>query len=227
MGWGPIGLEYELSWADVTVIIDTISFSTAVDIATSRGAAVYPFLWTHEEAAKFAQEIGAELALGFSPEKYSLSPRSLLSIPAGTRLVLPSPNGSALSSATGACTTLTGCFRNATSVGKAAGDLGRRILVIAAGEKWPDSSLRPALEDYLAAGAIISSLGGEKSAEALTAEAAFQASRKNLPGLIRTSFSGYELTAKGRAADLDLACELDISTAAPILVEGAFVDRNT
>ena len=52
MGWGLPGLEYELPWADVIVIVDSISFSTAVDIATSRGAYVYPFRYSLEEAGQ-------------------------------------------------------------------------------------------------------------------------------------------------------------------------------
>ncbi len=48
------------------------------------------------------------------------------------------------------------------------------ISVIAAGEKWPDGSLRPALEDLLGAGAILSRLEGNLSGDAQAAVAAFE-----------------------------------------------------
>ncbi len=55
---------------------------------------------------EFAEQVGAVL-----PGKYSLSPCSFLSIPAGTRVLLPSPNGSALSAATGDAPTFAGRLR--------------------------------------------------------------------------------------------------------------------
>ncbi|MDP7133332.1 MAG: hypothetical protein QF437_22750, partial [Planctomycetota bacterium] len=54
---------------------------------------------------------------------------------------------------------------------------GRKIGVVPAGERWPDYSLRPALEDILGAGAILSCLGGIKTAEAQTAVEMFEAAR--------------------------------------------------
>ena len=84
---------------------------------------------------------------------YSLSPHSLLAIPPGTRLVLPSPNGSTLSLTTGATPTFAGCLRNARAVAEAAHRIGPRVAVIAAGERWrDDGSLRPCFEDQAGAG---------------------------------------------------------------------------
>ncbi|MEO1146213.1 MAG: hypothetical protein AAFY26_11535 [Cyanobacteria bacterium J06638_22] len=93
--------------------------------------------------------MAAELATKQGTGKYSLSPASLLSIPQGTRLVLPSPNGSTLSLATGATLTIVGCLRNARAVASAARRYGSKITVIPAGERWSDRSLRPALEDWM------------------------------------------------------------------------------
>jgi 2-phosphosulfolactate phosphatase len=52
--------------------------------------------------------------------QYSLSPQSLASIPKGTRLVLPSPNGATLTLATEKTPTLAGCLRNYRAVALAA-----------------------------------------------------------------------------------------------------------
>src|SRR5262249_55529293 len=78
-------------------IVDVLSFSTAVDVAVSRGAIVFPFSFVEELGVRFAAErVGALLARPrrSAGAKYRLSPVSLLSIPAGTKLVLPSLNRS-------------------------------------------------------------------------------------------------------------------------------------
>lgn len=136
-----------------------LSFSTCVDVAVGQGGQVYPFHAADDGAAAFAETHGAMLASRNRRAGFSLSPASLLALPAGARLVLPSPNGSALSLATGRVPTFAGCLRNATAVAAAAQHYGRRITVIAAGERWPDGSLRFALEDLLGAGAIVRHLG--------------------------------------------------------------------
>jgi len=80
---------------DAVVIVDVFSFSTAVDIALSRGASVLPYRWKDGSASRFARDHGALLAESRTVGgPYSLSPDSLLSVPPGTRLVIPSPNGS-------------------------------------------------------------------------------------------------------------------------------------
>jgi 2-phosphosulfolactate phosphatase len=118
--WGEKGILQLAPISDVVVIIDVLSFSTCIDIANSRGAIVFPYQWKDESAQTFAQSIGAELADKRGGSRYSLSPASLLSIGQGTRLVLPSPNGSSLSLATAATPTLTGCLRNCRAVALAA-----------------------------------------------------------------------------------------------------------
>ena len=139
------------------VIVDVLSFSTAVDVATSRGVIVHPFAHGDRAAAQaFADSIGALCAVRRDEAGPSLAPASLRGLRAGTRLVLPSPNGSRLSLSGGDCPTFAGCLRNAQAVADAAARAadGAGIMVVAAGERWPDGALRPAIEDWLGAGCI-------------------------------------------------------------------------
>jgi 2-phosphosulfolactate phosphatase len=221
--WGEGGVAALAAISDVVIIVDVLSFSTCVAIAVQRGAMVFPYRGRHEGAADFAGSANAELAgRRGSGAPYSLSPASLLALPAGFRLVLPSPNGATLSLATGTTLTLAGCLRNYRAVARAAEQLGRRIAVIPAGERWPDGSLRPAIEDWLGAGAIVSELRGELSPEARAARAAFEAVALDLEGAIRRSGSGKELIATGYERDVALAAEANASDAVPVLVDGAY-----
>lgn len=219
--WGLPGVTALAPISDAIIIVDVLSFSTCVDIATGRGATVYPFASRDTSAEAYAAQLNAWLR---DPDgNLYLSPHKLLTIPAGTRLVLPSPNGSTLSTHTGDTPAFAGCLRNATAVAKAAQSLGRTISVIPAGERWrTDGTLRPALEDWLGAGAIIHALSGDKSPEAQAAEAAFRLHLSSLGDVLGRIGSGIELIEKGMAANVALAAEYDISTTAPRLREGAY-----
>lgn len=222
--WGLAGLQALAPESDVVVVVDVLSFTTSVDVAVGRGAVIFPYRGTAADLQPFAAQVNALVARhGRQPGAgYSLSPGSLTDIPAGTRLVLPSPNGSTLSLAAGTAVTLAGCLRNATAVAARAGQLGRRISVIAAGERWPDGSLRPGLEDLLGAGAILAQLTGSKSPEAETAVAAFNHARPDLLAALQHCGSGRELIERGFAADVRLAARFDASAAAPRLADGAY-----
>ncbi|MBD2123637.1 2-phosphosulfolactate phosphatase [Trichocoleus sp. FACHB-262] len=221
--WGVRGVEQLAPISDVVIIVDVLSFSTCVEIATSRGAIVFPYLWNHDTAEAFAKSVDAELAgKRGSHSLYSLSPVSLSQIPCGTRLVLPSPNGSTLSLATGATPTLAGCLRNSRAVALAAMNYGQWIAVIPAGEKWQDGSLRPCWEDLVGAGAIISQLQGHCSPEAEMAVSAYRQAEPNLRCLLEKCGSGQELIGKGFAADVDLAAELNVSEAIATLRDRAY-----
>jgi 2-phosphosulfolactate phosphatase len=101
--------------------------------------------------------------------------------------------------------------------------IGGTVGVIAAGERWPDRSLRPAIEDLLGAGAIISELSAtNRSPEADIAAAAFVAARANLQRYLRQCTSGRELIALGYSDDVELAAELNVSTTAPTLRDGVY-----
>ncbi|MFE6912342.1 2-phosphosulfolactate phosphatase [Streptomyces erythrochromogenes] len=150
--------------ADVAclVVVDVLSFTTFMTVAVEAGTRVYPYAWRDETAAIFAAEKSAALAVGrraaTSDSPWSLSPAALRRATFATRLVLPSPNGSAISAAaTAGSTVVAGCLRNASAVGRwlavrGYGTPRLLVAVIAAGERWP------ALENLLGAGAIVAAL---------------------------------------------------------------------
>jgi 2-phosphosulfolactate phosphatase len=221
--WGTHGLS-ALAPADVVIVVDTLSFSTCVEIAAGRGVAVLPFAWKDDRAAAFAAAEGAVLAGPRGSARYSLSPASFREAPAGMRCVLPSPNGAtlALLARDSGAVVLAGCLRNASAVAEAARRLGTSWNVCPAGERWPDGSLRPALEDWLAAGAILRGLPGARSPEAEAAVAAFEARRGRLAETLAATGSGRELNARGFAGDVELAAALDAGGNIPQLRGPAF-----
>ena len=162
--WGPNGLDALLAGGVRTVVVvDVLRFTTAVDVACGRGAAVTPWPLRDAGAAEEAARHGAILAevapAGGDVGTPSLSPVSLRNLQASDHLLLPSPNGAAVAcrAAASGVTVLAACLRNATAVANAvtAFPLG----VVAAGALWPDGSLRPAVEDGWGAGAVIAALG--------------------------------------------------------------------
>jgi 2-phosphosulfolactate phosphatase len=233
--WGEEGLRALAPFAGAVVIVDVLSFTTAVDIAVSRNATVYPARWKDERAARMAAELEAVLAVPrnqVSPERpYALSPPTLRNLPEGSRIVLPSPNGATLSTiaAESGVTVLAGCLRNASAVAGACRDREGGVAVIAAGERWQGTGglLRPALEDLLGAGAILDALASSSvSPEARAAIAAFRDARDRLPETLRAAAGGRELIEWGYAEDVEVAAELDASTAVPHLRDGYFFNDN-
>jgi 2-phosphosulfolactate phosphatase len=84
--------------------------------------------------------------------------------------------------------------------------------------------LRPALEDHLGAGAVISALGGSQSPEAEAAAALWDSFEPDVARLLRATASGQELEARGWSDDLTFACEVGASSCVPILRDGAFTN---
>jgi 2-phosphosulfolactate phosphatase len=208
----------------VVVIVDVFSFSSAVTVACGRGARIYPCAWSGERAEELARAEGARLASKTRDTAFSLSPSALRSIPAGTRMVLPSRNGSSIAFAAreaGFAMIVAGCLRNAAAVARWIGE--RAAAVIACGERWPDDSLRFAIEDWVAGGAIIARLPHARSAEAEAAVAAFERLRGDLAAHLSASLSGRELIDAGWADDVDVASELDADETVPILDGNAFL----
>ncbi len=225
--WASQGLA-NLAASDVVVIVDVLSFTTSVEIAVSRGVTVFPYPLGMNGAGEYAGERDAQLAQKRSaePGSLSLSPASLVNAEPGTRLVLPSPNGSALSfqTADGGAKVVAGCLRNASAVAAWASAQGSSVAVIPAGERWEDRSLRPAFEDLIGAGAIVRQLAGKRSPEAQSAVAAFEDTLPELADRMRACSSGLELIERGFSQDVELASQLDVSTTVPLLENDSFVD---
>ncbi|HET7036001.1 MAG TPA: 2-phosphosulfolactate phosphatase [Thermomicrobiaceae bacterium] len=231
--WGPEGVRALAPHSDVVVIVDVLTFSTAVDVAVGQGATVFPYRWRDASAERFAREHDAALAVSrgaTSPaHPFSLSPASLQGLAPGARLVLPSPNGATLSllAAEAGAAVLAGSLRNAAATARAAAALGRRVTVIAAGERWPVSdTLRPSIEDLIGAGAVLSALDAPEptlSPEAAIALAAFAAAAPRLRQHLDACASGRELRELGFGQDVAVAAELNASGSVPILRDGAYV----
>ena len=228
--WGQSAVDALSAAAYVTIIVDVLSFSTCVDVALSRRATVLPYQYTDDSAAQYAASHSAILANSRRQDKdgFSLSPASFMAIPAGTRIVLPSPNGSSLAfkAQSSGCTVVAGCLRNCRALAKWFSPCGGSVAVIPAGERWHDDSLRPAIEDLVGAGAIISMLSGTRSPEAEIAVSAFERFETDLLSMLLDCSSGRELVERGFRRDVEIAAELSVSDTVPVLRDSAFIHRN-
>jgi 2-phosphosulfolactate phosphatase len=210
----------------VVVIVDVLSFSTCVSVAAERGALVYPYFWRDDSLQAYAEQHQAVVAgrRGDPTTKYSLSPQSIAHASWGERIVLPSPNGSSIAfDASEYGSVVAGSLRNRAAICRLVASKGYPVAVIAAGEQWPDGSLRPAIEDLLGAGAIVSQLEGSRSPEAQCAAAAFESVCPSLLTALRSSTSGKELIHRGFDEDITMASELDAADVAPVLNDRCFI----
>jgi 2-phosphosulfolactate phosphatase len=234
--WGLAGAAALAPSSSCLVIVDVLSFTTSVTIAVEAGTRVFPYAWRDDTAADFARQHRARLAAARraapADSPWSLSPAALRRAPCTARLVLPSPNGSAISAAAadGGATVIAACLRNVTALGRWLAEHGfgtpdRPATVIAAGERWPDGSLRPALEDLLGAGAVIAAVNqhGSRllSPEADAARACSEATA-DTAAAVTNSASGRELTGRGFADDVAIATEINSSRVVPVLTDHAF-----
>jgi 2-phosphosulfolactate phosphatase len=231
--WEARGAAAIADEADVVVIVDVLSFGTAVDCALAAGVEVFPYFG--DDAVGYAASHDATPAAErHSSDEPSLSPASFTPAHSGRRVVLPSPNGSRLcfELADGQASVVVASLRNRRAVAEwvlqrqnAKG--GRfRVAVVAAGERWQDGSVRFAVEDLLGAGAVIESLidvGLDHcSPEAAAAGAAFAGMKQAVRHLLKASGSGRELVEAGCADDVKLAAEIDVSSQVPVLREWSF-----
>lgn len=231
--WGPAGVDAlgpTLADDGVAVVVDVLSFTTTLSVAADRGVVVLPHPW-RDGATEYAESHDAEVAVGreevgegVGEDGISLSPAAMRRHGRpGRRVVLPSPNGATLSLrlAEHGVPVVGGCLRNAPAVADwIAANIAGRIVVIAGGERWPDDTLRPAVEDLWGAGAVISALARSTGAT-LSVEAQFAASAYDVLGdpeaSLRGCASGLELIERGFGEDVEIAGELAASSAVPVL----------
>jgi 2-phosphosulfolactate phosphatase len=227
--WGRHGTRHAAERGDILVIVDTLSFSSAVATALHHGAVIYPCAKSDDLEA-LASGYGAELAVHRTkvPEKgrFSLSPLTYIGVEPGAHVLLASPNGATCSRYGRDVPYLfVGALVNARAVAAAVMSLldttALSVTVIACGERWQmpseDGELRFAIEDYLGAGAILSHLPHDKSPEATVCEAAFMRLRGDLEPVLRDCASGRELRAIGFEGDVVHASKLDLYDVVPVM----------
>jgi 2-phosphosulfolactate phosphatase len=232
LAWGRRGAQAAADRGDILVVIDTLRFSTAAT-AVHYGALIYPCPPDEALATALARRVGGQVAIHSLRQDrstglgFTLSPRSYLGIEPGTRVVLPSPNGSTCCRyGAQAAALFVGALVNAQAVVGAAshllsGDHRLGATILACGERWPvpdeEGVLRFALEDYLGAGAILSALPFAQTIEAEACAETFQAMRGNLEAVLWECESGQELRAKGLGEDVAYAAQLNLYDTAPVL----------
>jgi 2-phosphosulfolactate phosphatase len=231
--WGAAGalaLTSDARAGDVAVVVDVLSFTTTLSVAVEAGIEVYPYRWAGADAPAYAEARRAVLASGrraaLEGGSVSLSPASFAGVTGIDRVVLPSPNGSAISFslARAGVTVVGACLRNASAVGHWLADAGR-VRIVAAGEHWPDGGLRPAVEDLWGAGAVLAGLDlADASPEARAAVAAYDAVRDDLALELTATASGRELVAAGFGRDVEIAASLDVARVVPVLTGESFAD---
>jgi len=244
--WGRAGLERATARGDGIVIVDVLSFSTLVALATARGAAVRAL--APDDIAAFggheavAQRFDARVAgenRGDPTAPITLSPASVTRVARGDRLVVPSLNGGTLTSnAAAAPFAIVACLRNATAVGRFVAATVRlglvdRVTIVAAGEQWKDDRVpreraRFAIEDWLGVGAVAAECRASDamlSSEAEVAARGYEASRGDLHAVVATSVSGRELIGTGYQTDVALAAAAGVDHGVPWLRRDGFIAR--
>jgi 2-phosphosulfolactate phosphatase len=252
LDWGPTGAESLTTYAVAAgspvcaVVVDVLSFTTCVSVAADAGTTVHPYRWKDDSARAFADERGATLAVPRSRSRtdggVSLSPSSIRAAGPVHHLVLPSPNGSTIAAllAGAGAQVVAASLRNRSAVAAWLVDwldstVGSArppaVVVVPAGERWPDGSLRPAVEDLWGAGSVVAALAGQLehragplllSPEAEAAGTAWLAVEHRVDEALAACASGRELVEQGWPDDVAVAGELDTSRAVPVLADGAF-----
>ena len=229
LAWGRRGAQAAAEGGNILVIVDTLRFSTATATAVHHGALIYPCPLDEAVASALARRVGGEVAnvrRTSTPSRFTLSPRSYLAIEPGTRVVLPSPNGSTCCQYGSRTPALfVGTLVNAQAVAGAVSYLlsasQLNVTVLACGERWQvpaeEGVLRFALEDYLGAGALLSTLPFPQTMEAQACGATFRAMQEQLEAVLWECESGQELRAKGLGEDVRHAAQLNVYDTAPML----------
>lgn len=199
--WGAAGAQRIVPGAHVVVLVDALSYTTAVvrtaeegavpDAAAARAGA---------DATPPGDAHGAALAASLAATGVVVLAASLRNRAAVADRIL------ALQERRGERTT---------------------VAIIAAGDpESADGGARCTIEDQLTAGAVVDALVGlgidHTSPEAAVASAAFEGLRHAIVHLVGASGSGVALTAAGRRAEVRLATERDVTSVVPEWRDGAF-----
>jgi len=214
--WGERGAGEAADRGDDVVVVDLLRFSTTVTLAAERGARV------------------VALGRGETPpdgtgDALTLRPASVTALRPGTSYTLSSFNGAAVVAACRHAPRVTiGCLRNRSAVA-AAITPDRRTTIVPCAERWSSigagHGIRPSIEDWLGAGAIVAATTNLRlSSEAKAAAAMFTAAGDALEQWLRQSVSGRELVAKNLADDIDPVFAIDATDTVPRLgSDGCFV----
>jgi 2-phosphosulfolactate phosphatase len=239
MEWGRRGAREAAERGDIVIIVDVLSFSSTVVAALNAGALIFPYP-PNLDGKKYASSIGAKYILGRAEAARTgnptLSPVTFCEEHRNERYVLSSLNGAYCSwIASKVPALLIGSLLNASAVAEIANKLqqetGVDITVVPCGEQWNDARenedrLRPSLEDYLGAGAILADLDGSKSPEAEVCYGAFKSSESRLRELVWDSGSGRELRERGYEDDVKFCSQLNVTGIIPLMKDGSFIEAS-
>ncbi len=216
------GLSYYGAFYAAIVVVDVLTFCTTVDIAISKDSTIIPTALEDDSLLRpLAEKQNAILAGKRGNIGITLSPASMQSLQPKQKILLPSLNGSPLINLASKFTkpVFTGCLRNSEALAKL---LMKKhyfpILFVAAGEKFPNRTLRPSIEDYWGVGSILALLNGEKTMEAQCAEKSFDFVSHNLKKALIASESGQELCTHGYQEDVEVAADFNASNRVGILL---------
>lgn len=230
LDWGELSARLAAERGDIVVVVDVLRFTSAVITAIQSGCVVYPCR-TKGEVDRLVQ---TSLADGFEITEGNLSPLTYLNLPSGSRFAVASPNGAACTLAARSAPYLfAGGLLNASALAECIAGLLKStrlsVTVIACGERGrggqndlPAQEWRPAIEDYLGAGAILSQIPGDFSPEAQVCRSAFLGVQGELQSTLWDCASGREMRSKGLPGDVRHAARLDYYHAVPIFRESRF-----
>jgi 2-phosphosulfolactate phosphatase len=239
--WGDTAAKESAAMKRVTVIVDTLDFSSAVVTAVDKGATVFPAK-DEEQAKRIAKKNDAQTVKkkdeALREGGFSLSPLSMEKATSKDKIVVYSPNGAheTSSGGRGSRLLLVGTFLNRIAVSK----LIRRIVlthsigctIIACGERWKGKKeFRPDIEDFIAASAILNSIAlpGAYSPEAKVCASVWNTLSEKYQSLLEHCGSGKKTAEEGFACDIRFACQLDHIDTVPVLTNGSFerIDPDT